>query len=113
MNDDHGNRNTREALLVLKIAIDCEQNVELTSGQLQQLAVLHAGPADLGNGLDLVPRNLVAEHARDALVKQHSHRQSGARSPGPAPRWQFRASQWESLRETRPASGPLSRSRSA
>ena len=91
MNDDHRKRKTLEALLVFKIAIDGDQKIELGCSTSQQLAVLDAGPAELSNGLDLVAGKVVAQRARDALVKQHSHRQSGGLSPVRAPQSQYRA----------------------
>ena len=81
MNDDHRKRKTLEALLVFKIAIDGDQNIKLGCSTPQQFAVLDAGPAELSNGLDLVAGKVVAQRARDALVKQHSHRQSDGLSP--------------------------------
>jgi hypothetical protein len=43
MNDNHRKRKTCEALLVFKIAIDGDQNIELGCGTSQQFAVLDAG----------------------------------------------------------------------
>src|SRR5262249_6816608 len=91
MNDNHRKRKTLEALLVFKIAIDRDQKIEVGCSKSQQLAVLDAGPADLSNGLDLVAGNIVAQRTRDALVKRHSHRQSGGLSPARAPQWQSHA----------------------
>jgi hypothetical protein len=85
MNDDHGKRKTLEALLVFKIAINRDQKIEFGCSTSQQFAVLDAGPAELSNGLDLLAGKVVAQHARDALVKQHSHRQSDGLSPVRAP----------------------------
>ena len=91
MNDSYRKRKTLEALLVFKIAIDRDQNVELGRGESQQLAVFDASPADLGNGLDLMAGNIVAQRAGNAFVKQHSHRQSGGLSPAQELQWQSHA----------------------
>ena len=69
MNDDYGKRNIFEALLVFKISIDRDQNIECCRREPQQLAVFDAGPAGLGNCLDLMAKNIVAQRASDALVK--------------------------------------------
>jgi hypothetical protein len=70
----HGDRGSKSWLF--PTVPDRDQNIELGCSTSQQLAVLDAGPAELGNGLDLVAGKVVAQRARDALVKQHSHRQS-------------------------------------
>ncbi len=77
MNDNYRKRNTFEVLLVFKIAIDRDQKIECSRRAAEHRAVSDAGPADLSNCPDFMVVNIVAQCARDALVKQHSHRQSG------------------------------------
>jgi hypothetical protein len=91
VNDNNGKRKPLEILLVFKIAIDRDQNVELGCSESQQLAVFDAGPASLGNRFDLMAGNIAPQRAGHALVKQYSHRQSGALSPARAPQWQAHA----------------------
>ena len=65
-------------LLMLQATIDRQHDIKPSSGESQQFAILHAGPARLRDRDDLVPGNPRAQCARDAFVKQHSHRRSGA-----------------------------------
>lgn len=91
MNDDHRQRKTLKALLVFEIAIDRDYKIGRGYREPQQLAVFDAGLAGLGNGFDLMAWNISAQRAGDALVKQHSHRQSGRLLPAPVLQSQSRA----------------------
>lgn len=73
MHDDHGNGRAGEALLILEVTVDGQQDVELLSGATQQLAVLDASPSAFRYRPDIVPRKMVPQRSRDALVKQHAH----------------------------------------
>lgn len=52
--NDHGNRESGEVLLVLQILIGRQHRVEVAGCQLQQLTVSLAGPAHRGDGADIV-----------------------------------------------------------
>src|SRR5438132_637628 len=56
VNDDNRERKISKTLLIFQVAVDCEEKVELSRGQLQQFTVFHTGPPRLGNG-----RNIVAK----------------------------------------------------
>jgi hypothetical protein len=53
--DNHGNRQGVEVLLMREILICCQEGVEHTSRKLQQLAVSGARPAHCRDGANLVP----------------------------------------------------------
>src|SRR5262249_36919476 len=90
----HRNGEPGEILLVLEIAVDCQEHVEFAFSELQELAVSLAGPSHLGRGLRLVAGQLAFEPPREALVKQDAHGRAGPlwlaptrRSPAPSRRW--------------------------
>jgi hypothetical protein len=69
MNDDHGERDVLKVLLILKLSVHCEKNIELNGSTPQQFSILHAGLADLGDGRDLMAGDVATQRTRNALVK--------------------------------------------
>lgn len=58
-NHDDGKLQAREVLLVLEVAVNGEENVELDFRQPEQRAVLDTRPSRLANGLDVVTRKVL------------------------------------------------------
>jgi hypothetical protein len=60
IDDDYGDRDVREVLLVFQSAIDRKEDIELRCRQFNQCTVLNASPAGLSNGPDLMLEKLRA-----------------------------------------------------
>jgi len=59
--------------LVLEVAVHREEDVESRRRQCKQLAIPEAGPAVLLNRRNFVISKVLAEAARQVLVKQDAH----------------------------------------
>ena len=74
--DNHGNWQGVEALLMGEILICCQEGVEHTSRELQQLAVSGARPAHRRDRADLVPGQQQGERPRQRFIEKDAHRRS-------------------------------------
>ena len=84
--NDDGNWESAEVLLVLQILIGRQQRVEVGGRQLQQLAVSLADPAHRSDGADVVLGQEPGERPGQRLIEQDAHRQSGDLWRAQAPR---------------------------
>ncbi len=71
---NNGNREGRQVLLVREILVDRYESVERCTGERKELPVLRAGPAHLSDGTNLVRGERAAEPTRNRFVKQQAHR---------------------------------------
>lgn len=71
---------SRERLLKLKVAIHGDESIEMPSGAAEQLAVLHAFPAEPYHRLHVVPREFGGKVLREVLVKQDAHGSTARRA---------------------------------
>lgn len=58
-NYDYGKLQAREILLVLKVAVDSEEDIELLFRETEQRAILDTRPSGLANGLDIVTQKVL------------------------------------------------------
>lgn len=70
---DDRDREARDVLLEAETLIDGDEDIELLLSRAQELTILEAGPAGLGDGTDLVLRELPPEALGDALIEQQAH----------------------------------------
>ena len=69
--NDDGDLAAREILLIAEISIGGHDAIEAGRlGRADQLAIRELAPAAAGRGLDVISRKMLAETARDVLVKQ-------------------------------------------
>ena len=67
--NQYGNVEPANVLLVGKIPVNGQKNIELPRGQLEEFPVFLAGPAHFRYCARLVPREVAFQLARQALIK--------------------------------------------
>lgn len=72
--DDDGDLILRRILLVLKILVGRQERVELGAREEQKISVGFGRPAALGDGADLVAREMPPQVLRQGFIEEKLHR---------------------------------------
>ena len=93
--DHDPKRESRDVLLILKIAIDRDEGIEQAACSLQQGAVLRSIPAQTLNGRDGMANQRVDQVVRKVLVKQYAQVSAGFRARAQVLQWPVRVERKE------------------
>ena len=97
--NDHGNGERAEILLVSEILISGHQGVEVRGGQLKQFTVSLASPPHLSDCPDLVAKQQASQRSRQRFIEQKAHRLSANLWRAQEPQLPVPASRWEVIEE--------------